>query len=216
MTRERPVVQRRGLQWDERSLLPHHAGVKPWLAVLLTLALTAAGVLADIHRINQLGVVFDACYFLGCLLAVVVVTRKGLFGPMVQPPLVLAFAVPSVVVLSGSVPSGGGVAAALAVGTPLINGFPTMAITTGLTLAIGIFRIRTQRPPAASEPSPQSSKNPEPSPEPVRPAALGARTRVREEVREPDIEPLTEPILRVTEEVFARFSPSERPRRRQF
>jgi len=219
MTRERPVVQRRGLQWDERSLLPRHTGVKPWLAVLLTLALTAAGILADIHRINQLGIVFDACYFLGCLLAVAVVTRKGLFGPMVQPPLVLAFAVPGVVLLSGSVPSGGGVAAALAIRTPLINGFPTMAITTGLTLAIGIFRIRTQRPPAASKRPPQSSKNPknpELSPEPVRQAALGARTRVHEEVREPDIEPLTEPILRVTEEVFARFSPSERPRRRQF
>ncbi|HSZ31454.1 MAG TPA: DUF6542 domain-containing protein [Pseudonocardiaceae bacterium] len=39
------------------------------------------------------------------------------------------------------------VATALAVGTPLIDGFPTMAITTGFTLAIGIFRVITQRRP---------------------------------------------------------------------
>lgn len=186
--------------------------------MLLALAITAAGVLADIHRINQLGIVFYACYFLGCLLAVSVVTRKALFGPMVQPPLILAFAVPGVVLLSGSVPSGGGVAAALAVGTPLINGFPIMAITTGLTLAIGIFRIRTQRPPAAPEDPQQSSMSAEPTPEPVRMPALsapwGAPTRRYEAAHEADVEPLTEPIPRVTEEVFARSSPSERLRRR--
>ncbi|MGH3930922.1 MAG: DUF6542 domain-containing protein [Pseudonocardiaceae bacterium] len=215
ITRERPVIRPRGLQWDERSLLPRYAGVKPWLAVLLALALTAAGVLADIHRINELGIVFQACYFLGCLLAVAVVTRKGLFGPMVQPPLLLAFAVPSVVLLVGSVPSGGGVAAALAVGTPLINGFPTMAITTGLTLAIGIFRIRTQRAPAARERQRQSSRYSGRSPEPARPAAPRIRRGARQAVRETDSEPLTEPILRVTEEVFARFSKSEYLRRRQ-
>lgn len=212
ITRERPTVRRRGLQWDERSLLPRHAGVKPWLAVLLALAFTAAGVLADIQRINQLGVVFQACYFLGCLLAITVVTRKGFFGPMVQPPLILAFVVPSVVLLADSVPKGGGIAAALAIGTPLINGFPTMAITTGLTLGIGIFRIRTQRPPTEADHPPQSGSEldisaAEPSPGPARTTALG--------VLEADSEPLTEPILRVTEEVFSRFPTAERPRRRQ-
>jgi hypothetical protein len=39
-------------------------------------------------------------------------------------------------------------ATALAVGTPLINGFPTMAITTGLVLVIGAFRLVTQRRPS--------------------------------------------------------------------
>jgi hypothetical protein len=41
------------------------------------------------------------------------------------------------------------VATALAVGTPLINGFPAMAITTGCTLAIGILRLVTQRRPTS-------------------------------------------------------------------
>ncbi|MGH3990185.1 MAG: DUF6542 domain-containing protein, partial [Pseudonocardiaceae bacterium] len=73
---------------------------------------------------------------------------KGLFGPLVQPPLILAVAVPGVVLAIGSLPTGGGVvAAALTVGTPLINGFPTMAITTGVVLAIGVFRLVTQRRP---------------------------------------------------------------------
>ncbi|MGH3799254.1 MAG: DUF6542 domain-containing protein [Pseudonocardiaceae bacterium] len=136
---------RRG-NWDECSLLNDRPGMPWWAAIGCTLGLTAVGVFIDIERLNRLGIVFQACYFLGCLLAVVVVQRKGLFGPMVQPPLILAVAVPGVVLTLGSLPTGGGVvAAALAVGTPLINGFPTMAITTGLVLAIGAFRLITQR-----------------------------------------------------------------------
>ncbi len=115
-----------------------------WSAVMLT----AVGVFIDVERLNRLGIVFQACYFLGCLLAVVVVQRKGLFGPMVQPPLILAVAVPGVVLALGSLPTSGGiVAATLTAGTPLINGFPTMAITTGIVLAIGTFRLFTQRRP---------------------------------------------------------------------
>lgn len=116
--------------------------------MLCALGFAATGAFADIERLNRLGIVFQVCYFLGCLLAVVVVQRKGLFGPMVQPPLILAVAVPGVVLAAGSHPTGGGmVATALAVGTPLIGGFPTMAITTGFTLAIGIFRMIVQRRP---------------------------------------------------------------------
>ncbi|HEX8761446.1 MAG TPA: DUF6542 domain-containing protein [Pseudonocardiaceae bacterium] len=140
----------RGGRWDECSLLPDRPGAPWWAAVLSALGLTAVGVFADIERLNRLGIVFQACYFVGCLLAVVVVQRKGLFGPMVQPPLILAIAVPGVVLAAGSLPASGGMmATALAVGTPLINGFPTMAITTGLVLAIGAVRLVTQRRPSA-------------------------------------------------------------------
>lgn len=122
--------------------------------MLCALGLTAVGVFADIQRLNRLGILFQACYFLGCLLAVVMVQRKGLFGPMVQPPLILAVAVPGVVLAAGSLPTGGGVmASALAIGTPLINGFPTMAITTGLVVAIGAFRLITQRRPSVRRPT---------------------------------------------------------------
>jgi hypothetical protein len=118
------------------------------VAVLCALGLAVIGAFADIERLNRLSIVFQACYFLGCLFAVVVVQRKGLFGPMVQPPLILAVAVPGVVLVAGDRPPAGGmVTSALAVGTPLIDGFPTMAITTGFTLAIGIFRLLIQRRP---------------------------------------------------------------------
>lgn len=131
-------------------MLPDRPGVPWWVAVLGALALTAIGVFADMERINRLGIVFQACYFLGCLLAVLVVQRKGLFGPMVAPPLILAVAVPSSILVAGSQTVGGGfVASALAVGTPLINGFPTMAITTGFTLAVGLFRLIIRRRPSS-------------------------------------------------------------------
>jgi hypothetical protein len=131
---------------DQRALMPGRIGLPWWAAVSCALLLTAIGVFVDLERLNRLGIVFQACYFLGCLLAVVVVQRKALFGPMVQPPLILAVAVPSVVLAAGSQGTNEGtIATALAVGTPLINGFPTMAITTGCTVLIGIFRLITQR-----------------------------------------------------------------------
>ena len=136
--------------WDEYALLPASPGLPWWAAVLCTLALAATGVFADLERLNRLGIVFQACYFLGCLFAVVVVQRKGLFGPIVAPPLILAVTVPGVVLASGAPPTSGGfVATALTVGTPLINAFPTMAIVTGLTVAIGLLRLCIQRRPSA-------------------------------------------------------------------
>lgn len=120
-------------------------GIPGWAAALCALGFAAIGTFADIERLNRLGIVFQACYFLGCLLAVLVVRRKGLFGPMVAPPLILVVAVPGIVLAVGSPPTGGGmVATALAVGTLVIDSFPTMAITTGCTLVIGIFRLITQ------------------------------------------------------------------------
>jgi hypothetical protein len=147
-TRTRSTAQRRS--WDERALLPDRVGIPWWAAAFFALGLAAIGAFADMERLNRLGMVFEVCYFLGCLLAVVVVQRKGLFGPMVQPPLILAVTVPGVILAIGSYPTGGSmVATALAVGTPLINGFPTMAITTGFTVAIGVFRLLLQRRPSA-------------------------------------------------------------------
>jgi len=136
--------------WGGASLFPGRAGVPWWVAVFIALALAASGVFADLQRINRLGLVFQACYFLGCLIAIAAVERRGLFAPTVQPPLILAVTVPGVILLAGGAPASGGLTAkALAVGTPLINGFPTMALTTGVTLAVGLLRLLTQRAPAS-------------------------------------------------------------------
>ena len=115
-TRTRSTAQRRS--WDERALLPDRVGIPWWAAAFCALGLAAIGAFADMERLNRLGMVFEVCYFLGCLLAVVVVQRKGLFGPMVQPPLILAVTVPGVILAIGSYPTGGSMlASALADGS---------------------------------------------------------------------------------------------------
>lgn len=147
--------------WDGASLFPDRAGAPWWLAVSLAVVLATAGAFADLQRMNRLGLVFQACYFLGCMLAVVVVERRGLFGPMVQPPLLLALTVLGVVLLAGGAPPSAGLTAtALAIGTPLINGFPTMAITTGVTVGLGAFRIATQRAPVVRKTRPRPRPTP--------------------------------------------------------
>jgi len=135
----------------ERSLIATVLGIPPLAAIALAAGLTTLGVLVDLQRIGTLGLVFTVCYFSGCVLAVAWVRRRSLFGPMVQPPLILAIAVPAVVLAGSSPRAGTGIAERLLViGAPLINGFPTMAVTTGAVLVVGIARIAVQRPEATT------------------------------------------------------------------
>ena len=146
---DRPARERgAGGHWPmaDRSVLPTVLGVPPIAAVGLAAALTAIGVLVDLTRIGNLGTVFTICHISGCVLAVIWVRRNGLFGPMVQPPLLVAAAVPVVVLLAGSPRPGQGVAEQLLViGAPLVNAFPVMAWATGIVLVLGLLRIVLQR-----------------------------------------------------------------------
>lgn len=117
-----------------------------WGAVLLAFLLTGAGIAIDLGRADTLTRLFLACYAVGCVSAVLAVARRSIFTAMVQPPLVLAVAVPLVVRLLGGGTSGGVRNTVLELGIPLVNGFPTMAVTTIVTLALGVARIRVQRP----------------------------------------------------------------------
>ncbi|GAA1287554.1 hypothetical protein GCM10009609_62430 [Pseudonocardia aurantiaca] len=151
-----PPVKRTGGQWPmaERSVLPTVLGIRPYAAVGLGAVLTAVGVLVDLTRIGTLGAVFTICHIAGCVLAVAWVRRDGLFGPMVQPPLLVAAAVPVVVLLAGSPRPGQGVAdRLLVIGAPLVNAFPIMAGTTGAVLVLGFLRIFLQRPLDAPTPA---------------------------------------------------------------
>ncbi|NMH98555.1 DUF6542 domain-containing protein [Pseudonocardia acidicola] len=131
---------------SERSILGTVLGIPPLAAVGVALAFTALGVLVDILRLGTLGTIFKICYFAGCVLAVAWVRRRNLFGPMVQPPLLIAVAVPVVVLLVGSPGPGAGITQKLLViGAPLINAFPTMAVTTGVVVALGAARLLLQR-----------------------------------------------------------------------
>jgi hypothetical protein len=137
-------------QWPvgERSLITSVLGIPPLAAVGLAFGFTALGVFVDLQRIGTVGGVFQALYFSGCVLAMVWVRRRNLFGPLVQPPLLLAVAVPAIVLLGdgGSTAAGAG-QTLLVVGAPLVNSFPTMAVTTGVVLALGIARFVLQRAP---------------------------------------------------------------------
>ncbi|MBA3907183.1 MAG: hypothetical protein H0X35_10945 [Pseudonocardiales bacterium] len=131
---------------EERSLMASVQGVHPAIAFAAAAVLTAIGVAVDLTRTGTLGTVFTVCYLAGCVLATAWVRRSGLFWPMVAPPLLMVVAVPVVVLLAGTTRPGAGVAQRLLViGAPLVNGFPMMAWTTGLVLALGVFRLSTQR-----------------------------------------------------------------------
>jgi hypothetical protein len=128
------------------SAFPGLRGMRWWAVLLLALVLTAGGVAADVLRSGSLGGIFLAAYPGGCVLATLLVQRRDLFVPMVQPPLLLAVSVPVAVAATGSLPASGGLmSTALAVGAPLINGFPAMAVTTLVCVLIGVVRIRVQR-----------------------------------------------------------------------
>ncbi|HYH32675.1 MAG TPA: DUF6542 domain-containing protein [Pseudonocardia sp.] len=142
-------VRGAGGRWPmaDRSVLPTVLGIPPLAAVGLAAALTAVGVLVDLTQVGGLGTLFTICHISGCVLAVAWVRRSGLFGPIVQPPLLVALSVPVVVLLAGSPRPGQGVAERLLViGAPLVNAFPVMAWTTGVVLAFGLLRVLLQRP----------------------------------------------------------------------
>jgi hypothetical protein len=132
----------------ERSLLTGVLGIPPLAAVGTAFGFTALGVFIDLQRIGTVGTVFRVLYFAGCVLAVVWVRRRNLFAPVVQPPLLLAVAIPVIVLLSDGANLGTGLTETLlAVGAPLVNSFPTMAVTTGVVLALGLARLVRQREP---------------------------------------------------------------------
>jgi uncharacterized protein DUF6542 len=146
---DRAVVRERpGGPWPmpERSLMATVLGVNPAAAVGVAAGLTAIGVAIDLLRVGTLSTAFTVCYLTGCVLATAWVRRSGVFWPMVAPPLLMAIAVPVVVLVAGTPRPGAGVAARLLViGAPLVNGFPMMAWTTGIVLALGALRLITQR-----------------------------------------------------------------------
>jgi hypothetical protein len=136
--------------WDERPIVGAKRGLPWWGGVLLGFGLAILGAFVNMKIQGHLDLIFTACYFVGTVGAVCAVQRRGIFGPMVQPPLVLAITVPGVVLFASSIPANADtVTKALDIGRPLINGFPTMAITTGATLLIGFFRMYRERNPNA-------------------------------------------------------------------
>jgi hypothetical protein len=137
------------LAWDQRPIFGNARGLPWWAAVLLAFGVAAIAAAIDIQRQNSLGRIYQGAYVLGCILAVAAVRRRNLFGPIVQPPLVFAVTAIGAIVLAqpGSPFSAGLKQLVFTVALPLTSNFLTMAFTTAITVAIGLFRLFRQRNP---------------------------------------------------------------------
>lgn len=133
--------------WNYRAIFGEFKGIPWWAAILAALIPAFIGAFIDINSSKTVGWTFYVVFFVGALAAILLVQRRSLFGPMVQPPLVLAATVPTLVLLTGEPNKGGLSAMALGLGKPLIDSFPVMALTTAVTVGLGILRIVLQKNP---------------------------------------------------------------------
>src|ERR1700759_1545004 len=143
---------------DETTTARRPWGLPWWAAILLPLVTTAAGAYVDLTYDHGLGVPFQAAFGGGCVLSVLRVPRRTLFGPMVQPPLIMLFAGSPVVLLAGGHGLGAGFTSqAIRVVTPLVENSMVQAGVTITTIVRGLIRliIPRRRPvgPAPAEPA---------------------------------------------------------------
>jgi hypothetical protein len=138
-----------GATWEERPIFGTSRGLPWWAAVLLAFGLATIAAVVDLQRQGSLGHIYQGAYALGCVAAICWVRRRNLFGPMVAPPLVFAVtAVGGVALLAPDSTGTGGLKQLLfSVALPLTSNFPTMGITTGVVLGIGVYRLTRQRDP---------------------------------------------------------------------
>jgi hypothetical protein len=142
------------VEWDDRPVFGSFRGLPWWAAVLLALVLSAAGAvvdrarLVDDERLNALGV-YQVAFLAGCVLAVLAVRRRNLFGPMVQPPLIFAatFVPVQLTARTSTGTDTGAKKLIFEVGLPLASSFPWMAGATAATILLGVVRLLIQRDP---------------------------------------------------------------------
>jgi len=183
--------------WNYRAIFGTFRGIPWWAAILCALVPAFIGAFIDINSSKTVGWTFNAVFFIGALAGILLVQRRSLFAPMVQPPLILAATVPTLVLFTGGVQKGGLANMALGLGKPLIDSFPVMAVTTAVTVALGILRIFLQkdpnrptkdevreakaelksRRPAARKPSRESARDEPAEDRPRRPRPEGAPAR---------------------------------------
>lgn len=178
--------------WNDRALFGNFKGLPWWAAVAIAFVLAIIGTFIDVSSTKTVGWIFTVLFFVGCVGAIVFVERRSMFGPVVQPPLILAIVVPLVVIVTEGMPATGGLSSlALTLGKPLINGFPTMAVTTIFTVLIGLARVFRQKDPnrvtreeAREVKKADRSERAERAEKPSRPVAKPVAEKVRERPRE--------------------------------
>lgn len=122
----------------DASVISGVRGWPSWAVVLLALALTLAGTAVDGVTTGVLAWGLRIGFYLGIVLAALIVRRGSIFTAMVQPPLVVLFGL----VVGGMLftQTGGLYGTTLRV----IGTFPTMAIGTSAAILIGLIRILAQ------------------------------------------------------------------------
>ena len=112
-----------------------------WAAIAIAGAATLLGIAFDAMLGQQdLTGIFTTLYVLGCFGAVVAVRRAGVFTAVIQPPLILFFAVPGAYWLFRGVRLTDVKGILINCGYPLIERFPLMFFTTAGVLLIGLAR----------------------------------------------------------------------------
>ncbi|HEU0191782.1 MAG TPA: DUF6542 domain-containing protein [Mycobacterium sp.] len=116
-------------------------GLPWWAAVVIAAAATALGVAFDAQSGHkELTGLFTAMYVLGCVAAVCAVRRSGVFTAVIQPPLILFFAVPGAYWLFHGAEFTDLKGVAINCGYPLIERFPLMLFTSAGVLLLGLGR----------------------------------------------------------------------------
>lgn len=135
----------------EASVLASVRGWPSWMVIVLALATTIAGTAVDGLTTGVLAWGLRIGFYLGVVLAALLVRRGSIFTAMVQPPLVLAV---GFVIGEKLFTDEGGYAMLI----HLVNTFPTMAIGTAAAVVIGLIRILAQpmRSPRSANRAPAS------------------------------------------------------------
>lgn len=135
-------------------------GVPAFVAVLIAVGATLIGVVICAARGNELTRPFAISYFVGCVVAVLVVRYRGLFTAVVQPPLLLFVAVPIAYQFMSNETGTSIKDILLNVAVPLVNRFPLMLFTTLVTLVIGGYRVYVAHSgPAVANTSPHGKRS---------------------------------------------------------
>ena len=126
---------------DHRSALPRVPGIPWWGAVIVAATASAVGFAYDAGSGEKtLSAVFSVCFVAGCILAVLAVRQSGVFSAVIQPPLILFFAVPTAFFVFHGSKITGIKDTLINCGYPLIERFPLMFFTSAVVLLIGMGR----------------------------------------------------------------------------
>jgi hypothetical protein len=145
---------------QRRSIHPNVPGVPWWGAVLIAATATAIGFAFDAGGGKELTHVFAALYAIGCIIAVLMVRRSGVFTAVVQPPMILFVTVPGAYFLFHRAEIKGLKDILINCGYPLIERFPLMVFTSGIVLLIGLSRWFVGSSKHAAEAEPAATDTP--------------------------------------------------------